>query len=247
LFYSLAGCLLNNHQLYLLKVYHDSFLIFLDLAYNFNVDACQFEASGQPRRKGMKSTLIHPDFESMLVSEKDIQDICQKLGDQISKDYAGKTPLILAVLKGVVPFLTDLSKHFKFYCDYEFVASSSYHGGVVTSNWVEIYLWPRLSLKNKDVIIVEDIVDSGLTIQKIKQKAVSEGAKSVKVVTFLDKPEGRKVKFVPDYIGKSIPKLFVVGYGLDFDEKYRNVPYVGILKPSIIKMNPKDYPWRKGE
>ena len=151
------------------------------------------------------------------------------------------------MLKGVVPFLTDLSKHFQFYCDYEFVASSSYHGGVVTSNWVEIYLWPRLSLKNKDVIIIEDIVDSGLTIQKIKQKAVSEGAKSVKVVTFLDKPEGRKVKFVPDYIGKSIPKLFVVGYGLDFDEKYRNVPYVGILKPSMIKMNPKDYPWRKGE
>ena len=195
----------------------------------------------------MKSTLIHPDFESVLVSEKDIQAICQKLGDQISKDYEGKSPLILAVLKGVVPFLTDLSKHFQFYCDYEFVASSSYHGGVVTSNWVEIYLWPRLSLKNKDVIIIEDIVDSGLTIQKIKQKAVNEGAKSVKVVTFLDKPEGRKVKFVPDYVGKSIPKLFVVGYGLDFDEKYRNVPYVGILKPSLIKMNPKDYPWRKGE
>jgi hypoxanthine phosphoribosyltransferase/bifunctional protein TilS/HprT len=195
----------------------------------------------------MKSTLIHPDFESVLVSEKDIQAICQKLGNQINKDYAGKTPTILAVIKGVIPFLTDLSKYFDFYCDYEYVASSSYHGGVVTSNWVEIYLWPRLSLKNKDVIIVEDIVDSGLTIQKIKQKAVSEGARSVKVVTLLDKPEGRKVKFVPDYIGKSIPKLFVVGYGLDFDEKYRNVPYVGILKPSIIKMNPKDYPWRKGE
>lgn len=247
MFYSLHGCLFNNQQLYLLKVYHDSFLLFLELAYNFYVDACVIEASGQPRRIGMKSTLIHPDFESVLVSEKDIQDICKKLGDQISKDYLGKSPLILAVLKGVVPFLTDLSKHFQFYCDYEFVASSSYHGGVVTSNWVEIYLWPRLSLKNKDVIIIEDIVDSGLTIQKIKQKAVSEGAKSVKVVTFLDKPEGRKVKFVPDYIGKSIPKLFVVGYGLDFDEKYRNVPYVGILKSSIIKMNPKDYPWRKGE
>jgi hypoxanthine phosphoribosyltransferase/bifunctional protein TilS/HprT len=233
--------------LYLLKVYHDSFLIFFDLAYNFNVDACPIEAGGQPRRKGMKSTLIHPDFESVLVSEKDIQDICKKLGDQISKDYANKTPTILAVLKGVIPFLSDLSKHFQFYCDYEYVASSSYHGGVVTSNWVEIYLWPRLSLKNKDVIIIEDIVDSGLTIQKIKQKAMSEGAKSVKVVTLLDKAEGRKIKFVPDYIGKSIPKLFVVGYGLDFDEKYRNVPYIGVLKPSMIKMNPKDFPWRRGE
>jgi hypoxanthine phosphoribosyltransferase len=195
----------------------------------------------------MKTTPIHPDFESVLLSEKDIQGICEKLGEQLNKDYQDKVPTILAVLKGVTPFLTDLSKHFSFYCDYEYVASSSYHGGVVTSNWVEIYLWPRLSLRNKDVLIIEDIVDSGLTIQKIKQKALSEGAKSVKVVTLLDKPEGRKTKFVPDYIGKSIPKLFVVGYGLDFDEKYRNVPYVGVLKPSVIKMNPKDFPWRKGE
>jgi hypoxanthine phosphoribosyltransferase/bifunctional protein TilS/HprT len=195
----------------------------------------------------MKTTPIHPDFESVLLSEKDIQGICEKLGEQLNKDYQDKVPTILAVLKGVTPFLTDLSKHFSFYCDYEYVASSSYHGGVVTSNWVEIYLWPRLTLRNKDVLIIEDIVDSGLTIQKIKQKALSEGAKSVKVVTLLDKPEGRKTKFVPDYIGKSIPKLFVVGYGLDFDEKYRNVPYVGVLKPSVIKMNPKDYPWRKGE
>jgi hypoxanthine phosphoribosyltransferase len=195
----------------------------------------------------MKSTPIHQDFESVLLSEKDIQGICEKLGEQLNKDYQNKVPTILAVLKGVTPFLTDLSKHFSFYCDYEYVASSSYHGGVVTSNWVEIYLWPRLTLRNKDVLIIEDIVDSGLTIQKIKQKALSEGAKSVKVVTLLDKPEGRKTKFVPDYIGKSIPKLFVVGYGLDFDEKYRNVPYVGVLKPSVIKMNPKDYPWRKGE
>jgi len=195
----------------------------------------------------MKSKQIHPDFERVLLSEKDIAGICKDLGEQLNKDYAGKVPTILAVLKGVTPFLTDLSKQFKFYCDYEYVASSSYHGGVVTSNWVEIYLWPRLTLRNKDVLIIEDIVDSGLTIQKIKQKALSEGAKSVKVVTLLDKPEGRKTKFIPDYIGKTIPKLFVVGYGMDFDEKYRNIPYVGVLKPSMINMNSKDYPWKKEE
>jgi hypoxanthine phosphoribosyltransferase/bifunctional protein TilS/HprT len=195
----------------------------------------------------MKSQPIHPDFEKILLTEKEIEDICKNLGAKLNKDYAGKVPTILAVLKGVTPFLTDLSKQFNFYCDYEYVASSSYHGGVVTSNWVEIYLWPRLTLRNKDVLIIEDIVDSGLTIQKIKQKAMSEGAKSVKVVTLLDKPEGRKTKFVPDYIGKTIPKLFVVGYGMDFDEKYRNVPYVGVLKQSMISMNPKDYPWKKGE
>lgn len=194
----------------------------------------------------MKTQTTHPDFESILVSEKEIQTICDRLGSQLNKDYEGKVPTILAVLKGVTPFLTDLSKRFSFYCDYEYVASSSYHGGVVTSNWVEIYLWPRLSLRHKDVLIIEDIVDSGLTIQKIKQKAINEGAKSVKVVTLLDKPEGRKTKFVPDYIGKTIPKHFVVGYGMDFDEKYRNIPYVGVLKPSIIKMDPKAYPWKKG-
>ncbi|MEN9819779.1 MAG: Hypoxanthine-guanine phosphoribosyltransferase, partial [Bacillota bacterium] len=133
----------------------------------------------------MKSQPIHPDFEKILLTEKEIEDICKNLGTKLNKDYAGKVPTILAVLKGVTPFLTDLSKQFKFYCDYEYVASSSYHGGVVTSNWVEIYLWPRLTLRNKDVLIIEDIVDSGLTIQKIKQKAMSEGAKSVKVVTLL--------------------------------------------------------------
>jgi hypoxanthine phosphoribosyltransferase len=195
----------------------------------------------------MKTSSIHPDFESIILSEAQIKKLVLKLGKQINVEYQNKTPTILAVLKGVTPFLTDLSKTFTFYCDYEYVASSSYHGGVVTSNWVEIYLWPRLSLRNKDVLIVEDIIDSGLTIQKIKQKALSEGARSVKVVTLLDKPDGRKVKFVPDYVGQTIGSLFVVGYGLDFDEKYRNIPFVGLLKPSIIKMNPKDYPWRKGE
>lgn len=194
----------------------------------------------------MKAKLNHPDFESVLLTAADIQKIINRLGAILNRDYQDKTPTILAVLKGVTPFLTDLSKTFNFYCDYEYVAASSYHGGVATSNWVEIYLWPRLSLKNKDVLIVEDVVDSGLTIQKIKQKALLEGASSVKVVTLLDKPKGRKVNFVPDYIGQSIDQLFVVGYGMDFDEKYRNIPFVGILKSSLIKMNPKDYPWKKG-
>jgi hypoxanthine phosphoribosyltransferase len=195
----------------------------------------------------MKNQLVHPDFERILFTENDIKKITQQLGKQLNQDYQGKTPTILAVLKGVTPFLTDLAKHFQFYCDFEYVATSSYHGGVVTSNWVEVYLWPRLSLKDKDVLIVDDIIDSGLTIQKLKQKAMSERARSVKVVSLLDKPEGRKTNFNADYVGKVIPNLFVVGYGLDFAEKYRNIPYIGVLKPHIIKMNPKDYPWRQGE
>jgi hypoxanthine phosphoribosyltransferase len=193
------------------------------------------------------STPIHPDFDSILLTEDEIKVVTKQLADRINKDYKDKTPTILAVLKGVVPFLVDLSKQFTFYCDFEFVAASSYHGGVATTNWVEIYLWPRLSLKDKDVLIIEDIVDSGLTLQKIKQKAMYEGAKSVKVVTLLDKPSGRKTNFIVDYVGKEIENLFVVGYGLDFEEKYRNIPYVGLLKPSIYKLNPIHYPWRKGE
>jgi hypoxanthine phosphoribosyltransferase len=193
------------------------------------------------------STPIHPDFDSVLLSEDEIKVVTKQLADRINRDYTDKTPTILAVLKGVVPFLVDLSKQFTFYCDFEFVAASSYHGGVATTNWVEIYLWPRLSLKDKDVLIIEDIVDSGLTLQKIKQKAMYEGAKSVKVVTLLDKPSGRKTNFTVDYVGKEIENLFVVGYGLDFEEKYRNIPYVGLLKPSIYKLNPIHYPWRKGE
>jgi hypoxanthine phosphoribosyltransferase len=191
--------------------------------------------------------IIHPDFESILLTEKEIAKKTKFLADQINQDYQGKTPTIIAILKGVVPFLSDLSKHFTFYCDYEYVAASSYHGGITTSTWVEIYLWPRLSLKDKDVLIIEDIIDSGFTLQKIKQKVLAEGAKSCKIVTLLDKPSGRKAKINADYVGLTIENQFVVGYGMDFQEKYRNIPYIGLLKPSIYKLNPIHYPWKKGE
>jgi hypoxanthine phosphoribosyltransferase len=192
----------------------------------------------------MKNT-IHPDFETILLTEKQIQATIARLAAQLNQDYAGKSVLLIGILKGVIPFLVDLAKKLTMYCEFEFVAASSYHGGTATSKWVEIYLWPRLSLKNKDVLIIEDIVDTGLTLSKIKQKVISEGANSVKVVTLLDKPSGRKTRFQSDYVGAVISNHFVVGYGLDFAERYRNLPYVGILKPSIINLNPKDYPWIK--
>lgn len=189
----------------------------------------------------------HPDFESVLLSHQDIQDLIAKLAEQLNKDYQGKVPVLLSVLKGVYPFLSDLSKHLTFYCDIEFIAASSYHGGTATSDWVEIYLWPRQPLKGRDVIIIEDIIDSGLTLKKIKQKVMQEGANSVKLVTLLDKPSGRKTRLESDYVGTVVQPLFLVGYGLDFQEKYRNVPFIGVLKKDIIRMNPKDYPWRNEE
>lgn len=187
---------------------------------------------------------LHPDFESVVLTEEDISQHIQKLADQLNQDYQNKCPVILAVLKGVYPFLSDLTKHLHFYCDVEFIAASSYHGGTATTDWVEIYLWPRMSLKGKDVIIIEDIIDSGLTLKKIKQKVLSEGASSVKLVTLLDKPSGRKTRLEADYVGTTVKPLFLVGYGLDFQEKYRNIPYIGVLKKEIITMNAKDYPWR---
>jgi hypoxanthine phosphoribosyltransferase len=188
---------------------------------------------------------MHPDFEKVLLTETQIAALVKKLAKAINDDYRNKPITILAVLKGVVPFLVDLTKQLQSYCEFEYVATSSYHGGTVTSQWVEIYLWPRISLKNKDVLIIEDIIDTGLTLQKVKQKIIAEGANSVKVVTLLDKPSGRKTRIQPDYTGQLIEDVFVVGYGLDFAERYRNIPYIGVLKQSIIKMNPAQYPWIK--
>jgi hypoxanthine phosphoribosyltransferase len=190
-------------------------------------------------------TNSHPDFESVLLTHEQIQVLIEHLADQLNRDYHKKVPVILAVLKGVYPFLSDLSKHLTFYNDIEFIAASSYHGGTATSDWVEIYLWPRQSLKGRDVIIVEDIIDSGLTLKKIKQKVQLEGAESVKIVTLLDKPSGRKTRLESDYVGTVVQPLFLVGYGLDFQEKYRNIPFIGVLKKDIIRMNPMNYPWRK--
>lgn len=191
--------------------------------------------------------LLHPDFESVVLTEAEIQEKIDALATQLNQDYANKTPVLLAVLKGVYPFLSDLTKRLNFYCDIEFIAASSYHGGTATTDWVEIYLWPRMSLKGKDVLIIEDIIDSGLTLKKIKQKVQAEGASSVKLVTLLDKPSGRKTNLEADYVGAKVKPLFLVGYGLDFQEKYRNIPYVGVLKKDIIQMNAKDYPWRKNQ
>jgi hypoxanthine phosphoribosyltransferase len=189
----------------------------------------------------------HPDFESIVLTEAEIQSHIETLASRLNQDYANKTPVLLAVLKGVYPFLSDLTKRLTFYCDIEFIAASSYHGGTATTDWVEIYLWPRMSLKGKDVLIIEDIIDSGLTLKKIKQKVQSEGAASVKLITLLDKPSGRKTKLEADYVGTTVKPLFLVGYGLDFQEKYRNVPFVGVLKKEIITMNAKDYPWRNNQ
>lgn len=176
---------------------------------------------------------MHNDIDKILVNEQEIDQICQDLGKRITHDYQGKRPILVGLLKGCIPFMSDLSRHIDLYVDMEFMAVSSYHGGISTSGDVKIRKDLDISIADRDVIIVEDIVDTANTILTIINLFRHRGAASVKIVTLLDKPGGRVHDFTPDYIGKTIPKAFVVGYGLDYEELYRNLPYVGVLKPEV--------------
>jgi len=178
---------------------------------------------------------MHKDIAEILVSEQEIEQICTDLGAILTKDYEGMTPLLVGLLNGCVPFMAQLIKHIEIPLEIQFMAVSSYHGGIASTGDVQIKYDLARSVAGRDVLIVEDIVDTGSTLKVITELLKYRGAKSVKVVTLLDKPAGRKVEFVPDYIGKTIPKKFVVGYGLDYQEFYRNLPYVGVLKPEVYE------------
>lgn len=179
--------------------------------------------------------MLERDIERVLVSHEEIVKISKKLGKQIASDYQGKKPLIVGLLKGCIPFLAELVKHIDIYCQIEFMSVQSYHGGTASTGNVKITKDLDVSVEGRDVIIAEDIVDTGRTINVVKELLKYRGAASVEVVTLLDKPQGRTEEFVPKYIGVTIPKEFVVGFGLDYDEYYRNLPYVGILKQEVYK------------
>jgi hypoxanthine phosphoribosyltransferase len=176
---------------------------------------------------------MHNDISEILVSEQEIQDICVRLGQQVTKDYRDKHPIVVGLLKGCVPFMADITRHIDLKFDMAYMSVSSYHGGIASSGDVNIKMDLDISIKGRDVIIVEDIVDTANTIVTIIELFKHRGANSVKMVTLLDKPEGRVRPYQPEYVGKVIPKAFVVGYGLDYNEYYRNLPYVGILKPEV--------------
>jgi hypoxanthine phosphoribosyltransferase len=179
--------------------------------------------------------MLEKDIERILVSEQEIEAICIRLGRQITEDYAGRKPIIIGLLKGCMPFMAELIKNIDLYCEIELMGVSSYHGGIKSSADVKITKDLEISVADRDVLIAEDIVDTGKTLDVIAKLLLHRGAKSVEVVTLLDKPAGRVVEFVPKYVGVTIPKEFVVGFGLDYDEYYRNLPYVGVLKPQVYK------------
>lgn len=176
---------------------------------------------------------MHNDIERILVSEKEIDSIAKKLGKELTIEYQDKFPIVVGLLKGCVPFMAKLINQLDCHVELGFMDVSSYHGGIHSSGDVKIKKDLDVAVQDRHVIIAEDIVDTGRTIRVIMDLLKYRGAKSVSVVTLLDKPAGRVVDLDPEYIGMTIPNEFVVGFGLDYNEKYRNLPYVGVLKKEV--------------
>jgi hypoxanthine phosphoribosyltransferase len=178
---------------------------------------------------------MNNDIKEILLSEEEIQLKIAELGRVISEDYKDKNPLVICVLKGAAPFMADLIKRVSIFMEMDFMAVSSYGVSTVSSGEVRIIKDLDASVEGRHVLIVEDIIDSGLTLSYILDLLTRRKASSVKIITLLDKPHRRKVDLKPNYCGFLIPDEFVVGYGLDYAERYRNLPYIGILKPEVYQ------------
>lgn len=166
----------------------------------------------------------------ILITEEQLQRRIKELGAQITKDYEGKNLLVLGILKGAVLFMSDLIREIKLPLSYDFMAVSSYGASTQSLGVVRILKDLERSVDDIHILIIEDIVDTGLTLKYLKENLSGRNPLSVKVVTLLDKPSRRKTDVTPDYNGFEIPDEFVVGYGMDFNEQYRNLPYVGVVK-----------------
>ena len=176
---------------------------------------------------------MNNDIAKVLVSEEEIQQRIKEMGEQISRDFESKNLLMVGVLKGSVVFMADLMRHITVPCEIDFMSVSSYGSGTNTSGVVKIIKDLSNPVEGYDVLVVEDILDSGVTLSYLLELLKTKGARSISLVTMLDKPDRRKKPVKLDYKGFTIPDEFVVGYGLDYDEKYRNLPYIGVLKPEI--------------
>ena len=176
---------------------------------------------------------LHPDIEKVLYTEEDIQEVVQRIGKQISEDYKDKNLFLVTVLKGSLVFMADLMRAIDIPCNIDFLAVSSYGKGTSTSGEVQVIKDLNCPLADKDLLVVEDILDSGVTLSFLLKNLSARGPKSIRLCTLLDKPERRKVDIHPDYVGMQVPDEFIVGYGLDYDEYYRNLPYIGVLKPEV--------------
>ncbi len=176
---------------------------------------------------------MRQDIERILISKEEISEKVSALAKQLSEEYAGKNPIVVCVLKGAVMFYADLVKQIDIPVTLDFIAISSYGSGSRSSGEVRLVKDLGESIEGRDVIIIEDILDSGYTLTYLKRILHNRGPKSIKLAVLLDKPSRREVPLEADYSCFTIDNHFVVGYGLDYDEKYRNFPEIGILKPEV--------------
>ena len=182
---------------------------------------------------------MHDHLESILLSEEQIQNRVKELGEQLAWEYKDKNPVMICILKGSTMFFADLLRAMNVPLTMDFMAVSSYGRTTKSSGEVEIRKDLSGSIENRHVVIVEDIIDSGFTLSYLSRVLSARGAQSIKICTLLDKPARRApgITLKADYSGFEIPDAFVVGYGLDYDERYRNLPYIGILKPEVYENN----------
>ena len=177
--------------------------------------------------------MLEKDILEVLLSEEQIDQKTRELGALLTEEYKDQYPLAIGILKGAMPFMSDLMKRVDTYIEMDYMDVSSYGNATVSSGEVKIVKDLNTSVEGRDILIIEDIIDSGMTLSYLVDLFKYRKAKSIKIVTLLDKPTGRKVDLKADFVGFEVPDAFVVGYGLDYAEKYRNLPYVGVLKKEV--------------
>lgn len=175
------------------------------------------------------------DIQEVLFTERQIAVIVERLGKEISRDYADKSLLLVSVLKGSVVFMADLMRSITIPAKIDFMATSSYGSGTTSSGVVKIIKDLDIDLAGYDILLVEDILDSGKTLSYLMELLRDRNPRSLRICTLFDKPERRQAPVEAAYVGAEIPDAFIVGYGLDFDERYRNLPFVGVLEPHIYE------------
>ena len=179
--------------------------------------------------------MLQQDIQRTLFSKEEIDRRLDELAAEINRDYAGKEPMLISVLRGSFVFMADLTRKITLPCTVDFMAVSSYGKGTTSSGQVQITKDLSDDIEGKDILVVEDILDSGNTLSYLMKLLQARHPASIRLCTLLDKPERRVVPVQADYVGFTIPDEFVVGYGLDYAEKYRNLPYIGVLKPSVYE------------
>lgn len=177
--------------------------------------------------------MLEQDIKKILYTNEEIVEQAKRLGQQLTADYAGKNPLLVGVLKGAVPFMAELIKHIDTHVELDFMVVSSYHGEIKSSGEVKIIKDVDTNVEGRHVVFVEDIIDTGRTLKYLRDLFEYRKAESIKIVTLVDKPEARVIDIQADYVGCETPNEFLVGFGLDYDEKYRNLPYIGVLKEEV--------------